>query len=187
MWNRGGNRRTSRVCVIVNSPNLHVFWRRRGNRADSRRSNLDSWKSANSRMALVSATLYALSPRRNSNDKMAPRRKSVQTSRRSLNDICYKENNYLCCLNDYQTRVRRRESLRYARSHAVSSSRRIVHRQRARDRHVRWLTFKNHSASCLVEIFLAWGTRRFDRRRLGPRQVRCSSKRCESARDTNEL
>ncbi|TGZ51984.1 rhotekin isoform X1 [Temnothorax longispinosus] len=49
---------------------------------------------------------------------MAPRRKSVQTSHRSSNDVCYKENNYLCCLNDYQTRVRRRESLRYARSHA---------------------------------------------------------------------
>ncbi|XP_012535904.1 rhotekin isoform X3 [Monomorium pharaonis] len=48
---------------------------------------------------------------------MAPRRKSVQTSRGSLNDV-FKENNYLCCLNDYQTRVRRRESLRYARSHA---------------------------------------------------------------------
>ncbi|KAL0134671.1 hypothetical protein PUN28_001455 [Cardiocondyla obscurior] len=47
---------------------------------------------------------------------MAPRRKSVQTSSRSLNDVCYKENNYLCCLNDYQTRVRRRESLRYARN-----------------------------------------------------------------------
>jgi len=57
---------------------------------------------------------------------MAPRRKSIQTSRRSLNNVCYKENNYLCCLNDYQTRVRRRESLRYARSHAVSSNRWIV-------------------------------------------------------------
>ncbi|XP_026827360.1 rhotekin-2 isoform X2 [Ooceraea biroi] len=49
---------------------------------------------------------------------MAPRRKNIQTSRRSLNEVCYKENNYLCCLNDYQTRVRRRESIRNARTHA---------------------------------------------------------------------
>ncbi|XP_014475235.1 PREDICTED: rhotekin-2-like isoform X2 [Dinoponera quadriceps] len=48
---------------------------------------------------------------------MAPRRKNFQTSRQSLNNVCYKENNYLCCLNDYQTRVRRRESIRNLRNH----------------------------------------------------------------------
>ncbi|XP_020288436.1 rhotekin-2-like isoform X2 [Pseudomyrmex gracilis] len=48
---------------------------------------------------------------------MAPRKKHIQTGRKSLNDICYKENNYLSCLNDYQTRVRRRESIRNARIH----------------------------------------------------------------------
>ncbi|KYN40016.1 hypothetical protein ALC56_05597 [Trachymyrmex septentrionalis] len=66
---------------------------------------------------------------------MAPRRKSIQTSRRSLNNVYYKENNYLCCLNDYQTRVRRRESLRYARSHASLSM------SRSRDRRIRYSFF----------------------------------------------
>ncbi|XP_032688909.1 rhotekin-like isoform X2 [Odontomachus brunneus] len=48
---------------------------------------------------------------------MAPRRKNFQTLHRSLNNVCYKENNYLCCLNDYQTKVRRRESIRNSRNH----------------------------------------------------------------------
>lgn len=96
-------------------------------------------------------------------DKMAPRRKSVQTSRRSLNGVCYKENNYLCCLNDYQTRVRRRESLRHARSHAVSPKRSIVRGRR--DRRVRWLAFKGHFASRPVDTLSSPpDSRRFDGR-----------------------
>ncbi|CAL7938090.1 unnamed protein product [Xylocopa violacea] len=43
---------------------------------------------------------------------MAPRRKSIGTLRGSLNSILDKENNYLRSLSDYQTRVRRRESIR---------------------------------------------------------------------------
>nr|XP_034193746.1 rhotekin-2-like [Osmia lignaria] len=43
---------------------------------------------------------------------MAPRRKSIKALRGSLNNILDKENDYLRSLSDYQTRVRRRESIR---------------------------------------------------------------------------
>lgn len=50
---------------------------------------------------------------------MAPRQKSVK----NLSGICdeiLKENNYLRCLSDYQSRVRRRDTLRNKKPKAVS-------------------------------------------------------------------
>lgn len=54
--------------------------------------------------------------------KMAPRRKSVKVARKSLINNYEKDNSYLRGLSDYQTKVRRRETLRNARSLAVSTS-----------------------------------------------------------------
>ena len=53
---------------------------------------------------------------------MAPRRKSEKVSCKALTNTYEKENRYLRGLSDYQTKVRRRETLRNARNLAVSTS-----------------------------------------------------------------
>ena len=53
---------------------------------------------------------------------MAPRRKSVGLLRAPLTDSLDKENNYLRSLNDFQARIRRRESIRNYKNIAVSKS-----------------------------------------------------------------
>lgn len=51
---------------------------------------------------------------------MASRQGSVKSLRKSFNSLRDKENKYLHVLRDYQTRVRRRETLRSTRSVLVS-------------------------------------------------------------------
>lgn len=51
---------------------------------------------------------------------MASRRRSLKVSRKSFHSFRDKENNYLHVLRDYQSRVRRRDTLRSARSILVS-------------------------------------------------------------------
>lgn len=147
---RESARRGGAACVIVNSSGV---FRGRSEKADPPFESPVHENPPAREWRRHARRPYVPSPRGNSNDKMAPRRKSIQTSRRSLNDVCYKENNYLCCLNDYQTRVRRRESLRHARSHAVSTRRpgrpAILATGASVD-----VAFKGHFAPRLVDLTL---------------------------------
>lgn len=59
---------------------------------------------------------------RSSKVKMAPRKKSVRSPRASLSSVFDKENSYLRGWSDYQTRVRRRDTIRNGRTRAVSRS-----------------------------------------------------------------